>query len=507
MSETLVLPAEQTTLPPQEVLDPRRMEDAQLLGEPAVTDTVIAPPPQEAMADTETLRPMQGLEIKIADEQVRHEVSGQVTGFRNFLRGDTMPSDRAEEENPARDTVDALGRLSDLSTLHINENDLTGLQAALEREGKSAEEVDTVIKGTLERMSRAIHHSIRGEDLFSHDIYKSQPGLLLSILKSGALKNKRGVTEMYGGSLGMTTGDHSQMLHMRQGHNEGLFYFAPGPLLDAAPYVSPGVDDYKHSGGAGVTQGRGNRIRGMDEAHGYGFSQDKKYAFTEVEIEISDELLAALPHVESPESRGDISFMASTESPAAAAAYEFSLTDAVIVLPDYGDGVNLGLEVEPDEPEAKLLHELGKNVSGYKRTLIGLFRSSDEKGSPDFSALNIPAENEAVWQRLLDETDKIQALYNEFQKATGKEQMQRGAMSTALLREQARAAGVSDEIIQNIFALEGAVPMPGQSLRHEFAQFIHNKKDPSRKNKMYVDYKSDKLQFSQADLANYCQGR
>lgn len=437
--------------------------------------------------DDRVLRPMRGLEITVPDDAVGTEVERQVVGLRNYLETG------GSAEQPVRDTAEALGQLSDLAFLHLNEVDLQHIERSLAREGKPPREIDTAMHSTLERMARVLEHSMKGDEVFGHSIYKDTPGLFEKILKSGALKTKQGVAREHGRLTGVTSGNHSQMIHMRQETAGETFYFGAGSLIEAAPYVSAGIDDYI-GGSPGVVSGMRNRIRGEDEAHaGPG---GEKYAFTGVDISVDHSLWAALPRVEGREARKDISFMASTESPEAAGAYEFGLEDATIIL--RSPSIQVESDTPTDSREAALIHELDNDISGYKDKVATLARSTRQTGLPDYKAAGIADEDKAVWSRMMGEIEAVQNQYDEFSKASGRNEMIRGAMATALAREKARLIGVDEKIVKNIYVMEITNPLDLTS--RDFAKFREAKKNPPTRR--FVDYKTDILKFSQKELVS-----
>lgn len=540
MTETLNLSAEQSTgqyeTTQDQVVPGQQPQEGLQNFDQSATETYAPDFASESEQAESVLTPRSGLEVTIKDEAVKTEVFHQLTAFREFIGGDRSKAGEISETGEAESPSEAISLLSDLGKLFVTDNDLKAIGESLVEQGEGEAEVieklDELSRELDQDVADILGHSIRGEDLFGHGMYKNNTSELLPlILRSGALKNKRGVYQALEEGEYVGTGEHSMMLHLRQNATRETFYFPAESVVDAAPYISPGIDDYSSDSEASVRafEGSQNRIRGGEEArHGVGST---KHAFGEVEIEATDEFIASLPEASPRENRDDVSIMHSVDSPEQAADYELSLEDATIFLTPGGLAAGLAAEKEPtgdlkqewiekylldSETITRLnldrepVEETRKRPSSLKiETCVVKVRQLSKHNlddmSPELEELGIQADDLPVFKALLSEAYKVQAEYEDFATHEGMS-TPGGAIATALSRLIARELGADEAVAKNIFFLSerrrSANDADGDT-QYRFAQY----RNRDQQGKHFVGYKDSKLGFSQQELARYCLER
>jgi hypothetical protein len=483
----------------------------------------------ETIGQNEVLQTPLGLEVTIEDPIVAAETSRQLTTMRGFLRGDIEAGKQISVEAEASTPEDAFKLVSDLGALHVLPSDFESAEQNLVSAGSSKEEAHerrVALEASVKaRVADVLSESIRGTDLFLHDI--STAAGWKGVLESGSLKSKpkmmqEGIYNSVTGSAqgvidveslkasaakGFDSKDglHSLLVHTRQRASvedvpgSAFSIYLPAPsIIERTPYITCGQDVQNQDGGIK------NRITGKDEAHGGG----TRNRFAGVKINASEEYLATLPPAVDRELVEDVTFMANTEDARSAGTYEYSVEDAVVTMSKQGMNY-VAKELSQREDIPVLTPRIREKYLSDPAKVLALQNEvketrNDIAAGEKFEDMEYAApESKELFRKLIGHADVVEAELRAAlpQANLANDKYTKFISQTAILRTLVPHFGRSEQwASSNVYATyEDLDHGPeGNVIGDMIARKIQ---PPNEKDVLYIQSGASVLQFKQKDMA------
>lgn len=483
----------------------------------------------ETLDQNEALQTPQGLEVVIEDPAVAVETSRQLTTMRGFLSGDIEAGKQISPEAEANTPEDAFKLVSDLGALYMLPSDFESAEKSFLSAGSTTEQAHVrrvALEATVkERVAEVLSESIRGTDLFRHDI--STAAGWKGVLESGSLKSKpkmmqegqynsvtgsaQGVIDVENlqasaaKSFDSSDGLHSLLVHTRQRETVDIdpgsafsIYLPASSIIERTPYITRGQDVQNQEGGIR------SKITGKDEAHGGG----TRNRFAGVKINASKEYLATLPPATERELVEDVTFLSNTEDSHTAGSYEYSVEDAVVTMSKQGMNY-IARELSQRDDDPALTPRIREKYLADPAKVLALQNEiketrNDIAAGEKFEDMEYAAiESKELFRKLIGHADAVEAELRAAlpQSDLSNDKYAKFISQTAILRTLIPQFGRSEQWAStNVYAAyEDLNHGPeGYAIGDMIARKIQ---PPSEKDVLFIESGASVLKFKQQDMA------